>query len=132
MAAASTGPAPVSLRDRSASKVTGLTAIKVIRTISWKFVDLLLTHRSYKLIMLFAEATIEPVASRCMPVVSWQDSGLVTAQCEFCLRRYLKSAMSTHLQVSIFPALCASAFGFVAVRVAGELVQSWQDAIRRM
>ncbi|CAM9787895.1 unnamed protein product, partial [Ectocarpus sp. 13 AM-2016] len=47
MAAVSTGPAPVSFRDRSASK----------------------------------------------------DSGVVTAQCEFCLRRYLKSAMSTHLQV---------------------------------
>ncbi|CAM9389216.1 unnamed protein product, partial [Ectocarpus sp. 4 AP-2014] len=47
MAAVSTGPAPVSFRDRSASK----------------------------------------------------DSGVFTAQCEFCLRRYLKSAMSTHLQV---------------------------------
>lgn len=25
---------------------------------------------------------------------------MVTAQCEFCLRRYLKAAMSTHLQVN--------------------------------
>ncbi len=28
-----------------------------------------------------------------------QESGVATAQCEFCLRRYLKAAMPTHLQV---------------------------------
>lgn len=33
-------------------------------------------------------------------VFCWQESGVVTAQCEFCLRRYLKATMSTHLQVN--------------------------------
>ncbi|CAB1119422.1 unnamed protein product [Ectocarpus sp. CCAP 1310/34] len=95
MAAVSTGPAPVSFRDRSASKVTGLVRTIFAETRRAAFSARIPT----KLIVLFAEVTTEPLALRCMPVVSWQDSGVVTAQCEFCLRRYLKSAMSTHLQV---------------------------------